>query len=80
VSSVIASYRESTNKLLEVRKHAGVIIVFDSTAHDRGYRVVADFTNGELAKAAQTVPDWAAKVFGKELNPAKQSPRPGRKR
>jgi predicted ABC-type ATPase len=54
VSSVIASYRESTNNLLKVRKHADELIVFDNTAHDGGHRVVAHFTNGELTKAAQT--------------------------
>jgi len=80
VSSVIASYRESTNNLLEVRKHADELIVFDNTAHGRGYRLVAHFTNVELTKAAQTIPDWAAKVFGKELNTAKQRPGPGRER
>jgi predicted ABC-type ATPase len=80
VSSVIASYRESTNNLLEVRKHADELIVFDNTVHDRGYRVVAHFMGGELTKTAQTIPDWAAKVFGKELAPAKQRSKLGRER
>jgi predicted ABC-type ATPase len=80
VSSVIASYRESTKNLVDVRKYADELIVFDNTAHDRGYRVVAHFTGGELTKAAQTIPDWAAKVFGKELNPEKQRRKPGRER
>lgn len=80
VSSVTASYRESTNNLLEVRKHADELILLDNTAHDRGYRVVAHFAGGALTKAAQTIPDWAAKVFGKELNPAKQRTKPGRER
>lgn len=72
VSSVIDSYRESTKNLPEVRKHADEIILYDNTAHDRGYRVVAQFIRGELSKAAQTIPDWAAEVFGKELEPAVQ--------
>jgi len=44
--------------------------VYDNTAHRRGFRVVAQFIGGELSKAAQTIPDWAAKVFGKELHAA----------
>jgi predicted ABC-type ATPase len=70
-SSVIDSYRESTKNLSEVPKHADDLIVYDNTAHDRGYRVVAHFIGGKLKKCAQTIPDWAAKVFGKELNAAK---------
>ena len=72
VSGVIDSYRESTKNLLEVRKHADEVILYDNTAHDRGYRVVAQFIGGELSKAAQTIPDWAAKVFGKVLEPPGQ--------
>jgi predicted ABC-type ATPase len=79
-SSVIDSYRESTKNLSEVRKHADELIVYDNTAHDRGYRVVAHFIGGELSKAAQTIPDWVAKVFGKELHPAKLRAKPGRGR
>lgn len=79
-SSVIDSYRESTKNLSEVRRHADDLILYDNTAHDRGYRVVAHFTGGELSKAAKTIPDWAAKVFGKELHSAKQRAKPGRTR
>ena len=74
---VVDSYRESTKNLAEVRKHADNLIVYDNTAHNRGYRVVAHFIGGELSKAAQTIPDWAAKVFGKELQPAKQRAKSG---
>jgi predicted ABC-type ATPase len=80
VPSVIDSYREATKNLPEVRKHADELILYDNTAHDRGYRIVAQFTGGKLSKAAQTIPDWAAKVFGKELHPAKQRAKPGRDR
>ena len=45
-----------------------------------GYRVVAQFISGELSKTAQTVPDWAAKVFGKELHVAKPHEKAGRGR
>jgi len=78
VSSVIDSYRESTKNLSEVRKHTDDLLVYDNTAHRRGYRVVAHFVGGELSKAAQTIPDWAASVFGKELHPARQRAKPGR--
>jgi len=54
--------------------------VYDNTAHRRGYRVVAHFIGGELSKAAQTIPDWAAIVFGKELHPARRRAKPGRGR
>jgi len=78
--SVIDSYREATKNLAEVRKHADELILYDNTAYDRGYRVVAHFTGSELSKAAQAIPDWAAKVFSKELHPAKQQAKPGRGR
>jgi predicted ABC-type ATPase len=79
-STVIDSYRESTKNLLEVRKHADDLILYDNTAHDRGYRVVAQFIGGKLSKAAQTIPDWAAMVFGKELKFAVQRAKSGRAR
>lgn len=72
ISTVIDSYREATKNLAEVRKRADELILYDNTAHGRGYRVVAHFTGGELSKVAQTLPDWAAKVFGKELKPTVQ--------
>src|SRR5947209_16648711 len=72
VSSVIDSYRESPKNLLEVREHTDDLIVYDNTAHRRGYRVVAQFVGGELSKTAQTIPDWAARVFGKQLHASNQ--------
>ncbi len=51
ISSVIDSYRESPKNLPEVRKHTDDLIVYDNTAHRRGYRVVAQFIGGELSKA-----------------------------
>ena len=80
VSSVIDSYRESTKNLSEVPKHANELILYDNTVHRRGFRVVAHFIAGKLSKTAQTIPDWAAKVFGKELHSAKQREKPGRGR
>jgi len=80
VSSVIDSYQESTKNLSEVPKHADELLVYDNTAHRRGFRVVAQFIGGELSKAAQTIPDWTAKVFGKELRAAKQHEKPMRGR
>ncbi len=80
VSSVIDSYRESTKDLSEVPKHADELLLYDNTAHRRGFRVVAHFIGGKLSKTAQTIPDWAAKLFGKELHVAKQHEKPGRGR
>jgi len=80
ISSVIDSYRESPKNLPEVRKHTDDLLVYDNTAHRRGYKVVAEFIGGELNKVAQTVPDWATRVFGKELHAAKPHEKPGRGR
>ena len=80
VSSVIDSYRESTKDLSEVPKHADELLLYDNTAHRRGFRVVAHFIGGKLSKTAQTIPDWAAKLFGKELHAAKRHEKPGRGR
>ena len=80
VSSVIDSYRDSTKNLSEVPKHADELLMYDNTAHRRGFRVVAQFIGGELSKATQTIPDWAAKVFDKKLRAAKQHEKPGRGR
>jgi len=79
-SSVIDSYRESPKNLPEVRKHTNNLIVYDNTAHRRGYRVAVEFIDGEVSKVAQTVPDWVVKVFGKELHASKQVQNPGRVR
>ncbi len=80
VSIVIDSYHESSKNLSEVPKHADEVLVYDNTAHCRGFRVVAHFIGGKLSKTAQTIPDWAAKVFGKELHAAKQDEKRGRGR
>jgi predicted ABC-type ATPase len=80
VSKIIDSYREATKNLPEVRKHANELILYDNTAHGRGYRVVAHFVGGKLCEAAQTIPEWAAKIFGKELHPANQRAKSGRGR
>jgi predicted ABC-type ATPase len=80
ISTVIDSYREATKNLAESCKHADELILYDNTVHSRAFRVVAHFLGGELSKAAQTIPDWAAKVFGKELHSAKQRAKPGRGR
>jgi predicted ABC-type ATPase len=80
VSSMIDSYREATKNLAEVRKHADELIVYDNTVHNRAFRVVAHFAGGELSKAAQSIPDWAAKVFGNELHSARQHAKSGRSR
>ena len=80
VSSVIDSYRESTKNLSGVPRHADELLVYDNTIHRRGFRVVAHFIGGKLSKTALTMPDWAAKVFGKELHAAQQHEKPGRGR
>ncbi len=77
---MIDSYRESTKNLSEVPKHADELLVYDNTAHRRGFRVVAHFIGGKLSKTVQSIPDWAAKVFGKELRAAKQREKPARGR
>jgi predicted ABC-type ATPase len=80
LSSVIDSYKESPKNLPEVRRHTDDLILYDNTAHRRGYRVAAEFVGGELSKVAQTIPDWVAKLFGKELHSAKQHEKSGRGR
>jgi predicted ABC-type ATPase len=80
MSSVIESYRESTKNLSEVPRHVDELLVYDNTAHRRGFRIVAHFIGGKLSKTAQTIPDWAAKVFGKELHATKQHKTPKRGR
>jgi hypothetical protein len=77
---VIDSYRESTKNLSEVPQHTDELLVYDNTAHRRGFRVVAHFVSGKLSRTTQTIPDWAANVFGKELHAAKQQEKPGRGR
>ena len=66
--------------LPEVPKHADDVILYDNTAHRRGFRVAARFVGGKLTKVAQTVPDWVTKLFRKELQTAKQPEKPGRGR
>ena len=80
LSSVIDSYEESPKNLPEVRKHTDDLILYDNTAHRRGYRVAAEFVGGELIKVAQTIPDWVSKLFGKELHSAKHHEKAGRGR
>jgi hypothetical protein len=77
LSSVIDSYGESTKNFSQVLNRADELILYDNTAHRRGFRVVAQFIGGNLRKTAQTTPDWVARGFGKELAAAKQHERSG---
>jgi predicted ABC-type ATPase len=70
-SSVLHSYREWPKSLSEVPKRTDELIVYDNTAHRRGYRVAAEFIRGKLTKIAEPVADWVARLFGKELPAAK---------
>jgi|SRR5215831_6310260 len=79
VSCVLDSYRESMKNLAEVPKYADELIVYDNTAHGRGFRVVAQFIGGNLKEAAQVMPEWVVKAFGKEL-PLQEHGRVGRVR
>jgi hypothetical protein len=63
-----------------VLKHADGLILYDNTAHRRGFRVVAQFIGGNLRKTAQTMPDWVGRVFGKQLVAGKQREKSGRAR
>jgi predicted ABC-type ATPase len=74
------SYRESSKNLSEVPQHADELLLYDNTAHRRGVRVVAHFIGDKLSKTAQTIPDWAAKVFGKQLQTSRQHGKPCRGR
>ena len=79
VSCVLDSYRESMKNLAEVPKYADELIVYDNTAHGRGFRVVAQFIGGNLKEAAQVKPEWVVKAFRKEL-PLHEHGRVGRVR
>jgi hypothetical protein len=46
-------------------KRADEFIVYDNTAHRRGFRVFARFISGNLCKTASAMPNWVAKVSGK---------------
>ncbi|MGB7844612.1 MAG: hypothetical protein WBL63_03285 [Candidatus Acidiferrum sp.] len=74
LSSIPESYEQSLRSLPEARKHADDVLVYDNTAHRRGFRMVAQFIGGNLCKTAQTIPGWVGKVFGKRLRAANRGP------
>lgn len=74
------SYEESLKSLLEARRHADDVLVYDNTPDGKGHRLVARFIAGELVKATHTPPDWFKDVFVGELTHEtnRQEKSPGR--
>jgi len=60
-------YEESMKGLLEARKHADDVLVYDNTPDGKGHRLVARFIGGELVKVTHASPDWLKRFLGREL-------------
>jgi predicted ABC-type ATPase len=67
LGTIPESYKESMKSLLETRKYADDLLVYDNTLNGRGHRLVARFIAGELVKTTHTPPEWLKAVFGREL-------------
>jgi predicted ABC-type ATPase len=67
LGTIPESYKESMKSLVEARKHADDLLVYDNTPNGKGHRLVARFIAGELVKATQASPEWLKNVFGHEL-------------
>ncbi len=66
------SYKESMKSLLETRKHADDLLVYDNTLNGRGHRLVARVIAGDLVKTTRAPPEWLKAVFGRELRVEKK--------
>jgi hypothetical protein len=53
--------------VVEARKHADDLLVYDNTPNGKGHRLVARFIAGGLVKATQASHEWLKNVFGHEL-------------
>jgi predicted ABC-type ATPase len=81
LGTIPESYKESMKSLVDARKHADDLLVYDNTPNGKGHRLVARFIAGELVKATQASPEWLKNVFGRELgDESKQQERPARGR
>ena len=67
LAAIPESYEESMKSLLEARKHADDVLVYDNTPDGKGHRLVARFIAGELVKTAHSSPNWLKRFFGREL-------------
>jgi predicted ABC-type ATPase len=68
LSTIPESYQESTKSLLEARKHADDVLVYDNTPDGKGPRLVARFIAGELVKVTHSSPEWLKDIIGGELH------------
>lgn len=67
LSTIPESYEKSLRSLLEARKHADDVLVYDNTPDGKGHRLVARFISGELGRVTHSSPDWLKRLFGREL-------------
>ena len=67
LSTIPESYGESMKGLVEARKHADDVLVYDNTPDGKGHRLVARFIAGELVRSTHSSPEWLKSVFGREL-------------
>ena len=67
LARIADDYVHGIKHLLQAKKLADDLVLFDNTTHGRGHRLVAHFQAGELMKLARSVPKWAQRVFGKEF-------------
>jgi predicted ABC-type ATPase len=67
LNTILELYEESMKGLLEARKHADDVLVYDNTPDGKGHRLVARFIGGELVKVTHASPDWLKRFLGREL-------------
>lgn len=67
IAQVSGEFEQGLHDLPAVKTAVDELILFDDTAEGRSPRVVAQFVNGEIAKVARSIPEWAQRSFEKEF-------------
>jgi predicted ABC-type ATPase len=68
VGKIPNDYVQGLKQLLEVRKLANDLMIYDNTAHARGVRLVGHFHGEDLVKLSRMIPKWAQRAFGKTFD------------
>ena len=74
LSTIPESHQQSLKSLMEARKHADDLLIYDNTPDGKGHRLVARFIAGELVKVTHSSTEWLKGVFGRELRGESKQP------
>ena len=68
MAEIREEHEKGLRELPDLKRAVDELILLDNTEEGRSPRVVAQFVNGEIAKVARSIPEWAQRSFSREFS------------